>query len=98
LNPQYSYLYIPDTDFSSFTAKVNSIAGKTVCTSRNNYCRFSTKCDQIKGSDYDMTIKMGDPDVSIDYKIFGGDLLISGRDLGLDDDNCFMAVFRSKQS
>jgi hypothetical protein len=45
-----------------------------------------------------MTIKMGDPDVSIDYKIFGGDLLISGRDLGLDDDNCFMAVFRSKQS
>ena len=44
-----------------------------------------------------MTINVGDADAKLDYKIYGGDLLISGRDLGLNDDNCFLAVFRSKQ-
>lgn len=44
-----------------------------------------------------MTINVGDVDAKLDYKIYGGDLLISGRDLGLNDDNCFLAVFRSKQ-
>lgn len=43
-----------------------------------------------------MTINVGDPDVKLDFKIYGGDLLIPGKDLGLDDDSCFMAVFRSK--
>jgi hypothetical protein len=43
-----------------------------------------------------MTINVGDVDAKLDYKIYGGDLLISGRDLGLNDDNCFLAVFRSK--
>jgi hypothetical protein len=43
-----------------------------------------------------MTINVGDADAKLDYKIYGGDLLISGRDLGLNDDNCFLAVFRSK--
>merc|ERR1719327_345971 len=66
LNPQYSYLYIPDVDFADFRSKVNSIAGKTVCTAQNNYCRFPTKCEYVKSSDYDMTINMGDPDAKLE--------------------------------
>ena len=41
---------------------------------------------------------MGDADAKVNLKVYGGDLLISGRQLGLDDDNCFLGVFRSKRS
>lgn len=53
INPEYSYIYMPDKDYLKFIQKLASMFERQaresiVCNYNKNYCKFTKNCDQVR--------------------------------------------------
>lgn len=96
-NPAFPHIYIPVGEWSVFVYKFNrDYKERGIQCTDNKYgeCKFQKKCEQIiKESNIDLSFKMTLETNVIEMPFY--EMLIPGSELGGNDNQCYLGVFRN---
>ena len=88
-----TYLYLPDADFK----KLNSIDPKIQCNFDINFCKYLDSCENTNKLNFLLNLNIKGDTFNKDFQLNIEDLFVSGKTMGLNDNFCYMKVFRSFQ-
>lgn len=91
IDPQLTYLYLPDNDFKM----LNSIDSKIQCNFNINFCKYLDKCENVNKLNFLLNLNIKGDKYDKDFHLNIEDLFVPGKTMGLNDDSCYMKVFRS---
>lgn len=91
IDPQLTYLYLPDADFK----KLNKIDPKIDCNFDINFCKYKDKCENINKLKFLLNLNIKGDSFNKDFQLNIDKLFVTGKTMGLNDNNCYMKVFRS---
>jgi hypothetical protein len=91
IDPQLTYLYLPDDDFK----KLNGIDPKIQCNFDINFCKYLDTCENVDKLKFLLNLNIIGDEFSKDFHLNIEDLFVTGKTMGLNDNSCYMKVFRS---
>ena len=96
--PHMPYVYVPDADWNQFSFKLHMLTAGTndtpiKCSYMENYCRWETKCENVKTSAELLKITLGKGDSTFTLKL--NHPKVPGEVFG-QNNFCYLPVFMSK--
>ena len=91
IDPQLTYLYLPDADFK----KLNGIDSKINCNFDINFCKYMDKCENVNKLEFFLNLNIKGESFDKDFRLNIDELFVTGKTMGLNDNFCYMKVFRS---
>lgn len=92
IDPQFTYIYLPDNDFKQLEAMDPNVR----CSFDSNFCKYEGKCEDIDKHQLRLTFNIiGQNGFVKDFGIKIEELFVSGKTMGLNNNFCYLKVFRS---
>ena len=86
-----TYLYLPDADYKL----LNGIDSKIDCNFEINFCKYLDGCENLDKLNFLLNLNIKGESFNKDFSLKIDDLFVPGKTMGLNDDFCYMKVFRS---
>ena len=91
-DPQFTYIYLPDDDFKQLEAMDPNVR----CSFDSNFCKYEGKCEDIDKHQLLLNFNIiGQNGFVKDFGIKIEELFVTGKTMGLNNNNCYLKVFRS---
>lgn len=92
LDPAYPHMYLPASDFTIVSERINTLSNARVCSLEKGNCMFEQPCTLINQANISIQLSLGDglPEVVIPTQ----HMYIPGDQLNDSEDRCYLPIFR----